>query len=236
MPTDPSANLIACGGLLVVANGSAVDTETFSRINATATWSARASPGSGSHRKYDDGCADELESVRAPGGRRIADHRASAALLRFQAATVPSSSQPEAIAVIIAGVFQVVARIDALDWFDPFGWGRDEADAQTGRDALGQPGDVDRRLRCQRRHWGRRLLDQERVGRVLDDEQSVPRAIATSRRRACASPSPAGCAASAWCRRADPPGPHRCASASRSGPSAARAAAPAPGRVLRRAP
>ena len=37
MPTDPSANLIACGGLLVVANGSAVDTETFSRINATAT-------------------------------------------------------------------------------------------------------------------------------------------------------------------------------------------------------
>ena len=36
MSTDPSANLIACGGCFVVANGSAVDTETFSRMSDLA--------------------------------------------------------------------------------------------------------------------------------------------------------------------------------------------------------
>src|SRR5262249_31370228 len=50
--------------ILVVANGSAVDTEIVSRINAAATWSARASTGSGSHRKYDDGCRLVCMSVR----------------------------------------------------------------------------------------------------------------------------------------------------------------------------
>src|SRR6478672_11484461 len=54
--TEPSARRIACGGFLVVANASAVDTAIFSRISAAATLSVRASSGRGSDRKYDAGC------------------------------------------------------------------------------------------------------------------------------------------------------------------------------------
>jgi hypothetical protein len=63
---------------LVVANGSAVDTETVSRTSATATWSALASPGSGSHRKYDDGCpmsSSPSRTLRASLSHRVGLHR-----------------------------------------------------------------------------------------------------------------------------------------------------------------
>ena len=82
------------------------------------------------------------------------------------------------------------------------GRGYDESEAKAGRHALGQPGDVDRRLRCERGKWGRRLLDQKGVRGVLDDEKSVP---AGDRHQsidgtAQSSPTQAGCAASASCR------------------------------------
>jgi len=106
--TEPSASRIACGGFLVVANASAVDTAIFSRISAAATLSLRASSGRGSHRKYDARCpmaSNRSRTLRA----RVCLRRASTRFSVSRRATVPSLSQPVAIAVIRAGVFQVVA-------------------------------------------------------------------------------------------------------------------------------
>jgi len=105
--TEPSASRIACSGFLVVANASAVDTAMVSRISAAATWSVRASSGRGSDRNYA-GCpmaSNPSRTLRA----RVCLRRASTRFSVSRPATVPSLSQPVAIAVISAGVFRVVA-------------------------------------------------------------------------------------------------------------------------------
>jgi hypothetical protein len=70
--------------------------------------------------------------------------------------TVPSSSQPQAIAVITPGVFQVVARMIRSS-AGTFAAGGNKTDAQTGGDILESPGHVHRALRCQIDQGTRRL-------------------------------------------------------------------------------
>ena len=107
---EPRAKRIACGTGAATANGSALDTETRWRARAATTRSARTSAARGIQMKYEEGCRTRGSSRNisaASACRRTASLRFSVS----RRVTAPSSTQPQTIAVMTPGVFQVVERI-----------------------------------------------------------------------------------------------------------------------------